>query len=204
MKKRKFLINIFFIYSIIGIIIWLNIESNKDKKIEDEPQITNYTVLNVSVEENITENKTEEIKQYPKESVIEEFRGYLVSAKLEIPAISLETYILKNYSVQALNVSVTKFWGANPNQIGNYCIAGHNFKNKLMFRNLKNLKLGDSLFISDNDVGKIEYKVYDLYRVLPNNVSCLEQETNGKREVTLITCTNDSKERIIVKGREVE
>lgn len=204
MEKRKFLINIFLIYSIIAIIIWLNIEGDKDKKIENESQIANYTLLNVEVEEKDADNKIVEIKQYPKESIIQEFRGYLVSAKLEIPAISLTTYVLKNYSVQALNVSVAKFWGANPNQIGNFCIAGHNFKNKLMFRNLKNLNLGDRLFISDNDVGKVEYKIYDLYKVLPNNVSCLAQETNGKREVTLITCTNDSKERIIVKGREVE
>lgn len=174
-----------------------------------------YTVQNVSIEENKNEeninieknviiDNTEKIKQYPKETVIDEFKGYLVSAKLEIPAISLETYILKNYSTQALNISVTKFWGADPNQIGNSCIAGHNFQNKLMFRNLKKLKSGDSLFISDNNVGKIEYKVYDLYRVLPNNVKCLSQDTNGKREVTLITCTNDSKERIIVKAKEVE
>lgn len=215
MKKRKFLINVFLIYAIIGTIIWLIVEDCKEKRMEIAEKTKTYTVQNVSIEENINEeninieknviiDNTEEIKQYPKETVIEEFKGYLVSAKLEIPAISLETYILKNHSTQALNISVTKFCGANPNQIGNSCIAGHNFQNKLMFRNLKKLKSGDSLFISDNNVGKIEYKVYDLYRVLPNNVKCLSQDTQGKREVTLITCTNDSKERIIVKAREVE
>ena len=66
------------------------------------------------------------------------------------------------------------------------CVAGHNFKNKNMFRNLKNLKIGDTFTISDNDIGKIEYKIYDIYRVKPEDVSCLSQDTNNKKEVTLI------------------
>ena len=73
-----------------------------------------------------------------------------------------------------------------------------------MFYNLKKLKIGDKIFISDNKTGKVEYEVYNLYKVIPEDVTCLEQETNGKREVTLITCTNDSKKRIIVKAKEVE
>lgn len=72
-----------------------------------------------------------------------------------------------------------------------------------MFRNLKNLKIGDTFTISDNDIGKIEYKIYDIYRVKPEDVSCLSQDTNNKKEVTLITCTSNSKERIIVKAREI-
>ena len=146
----------------------------------------------------------EETKNYPKEEVIEEYKGYQVIAKLEIPTINLETYILQKYSEETLNISVTKFWGANPNTAGNFCIAGHNFKNENMFRNLKKLKIGDRLFISDNKVGKVEYEIYDLYKVIPEDVSCLSQETNGKKEVTLITCTTDSKERIIVKALEIE
>ena len=59
-----------------------------------------------------------------------------MAGKLEIPKIELETYILEEYSEQALNISVTKFWGADANQIGNFCVAGHNFQNKNMFRNL--------------------------------------------------------------------
>ena len=73
-----------------------------------------------------------------------------------------------------------------------------------MFHNLKKLKIGNSLFITENNIGKIEYEIYDKYKVIPEQVSCLSQNTNGKREVTLITCTNDSKERIIIKAKEKE
>ena len=71
-----------------------------------------------------------------------------------------------------------------------------------MFHNLKKLKRNDNLFIIDNKVGKVEYEVYDVYKVFPEDTSCLEQETNGKKEVTLITCTSDSEERIIIKAVE--
>ena len=143
------------------------------------------------------------IEEYPKEEIISNYNGYDVIAKLEIPKIDLETYVLKDYSVEALNISVTKFWGADANKIGNFCIAGHNFKNENMFRNLKKLEIGDKLTISDNEIGRIEYEIYEIYKVEPEDVSCLSQDTNETREVTLITCTNDSKKRIIVKAREI-
>lgn len=168
-------------------------ENNESNQIQERS--TNQTT-----KDDITE---ETPKIYPKQQVISEYRGYDVLAKLEIPNINLETYILKTYSTSALNISVTKFWGANPNTIGNFCVAGHNFKNKNMFRNLKNLNIGNHFFITDNTVGKVEYEIFDIYKVIPEDVSCLSQDTGGKKEVTLITCTNDSAKRIIVKAREI-
>lgn len=69
-----------------------------------------------------------------------------------------------------------------------------------MFYNLKDLEIGDKLTISDNTVGIVEYEIYDIYMVIPEDVSVLSQDTNGRKEVTLITCTNDSTKRIIVKA----
>ena len=71
-----------------------------------------------------------------------------------------------------------------------------------MFYHVKDLKIGDKIFVSDSNIGKVEYEIYDLYQVSPNDVTCLSQETDGKKEITLITCTNDSKKRIIVKAKE--
>lgn len=205
MKKKKIIINIFLICTIVIGIIWLGIEENKDKKIQKEEQLNNnYIAQKQNVEKSIVKEETKEEKQYPKEQIEKEYQGYDVCAKLEIPKINLETYILKNYSIQALNVAVTKFWGVEPNEIGNFCVAGHNFPNRNMFYKLKKLEKGDNLFISDNNIGKVEYEICDIYKVLPNDVNCLNEETDGKREVTLITCTNDSKKRIIVKAREKE
>ena len=45
------------------------------------------------------------------------------------------------------------------------------------------------------------YKVYDKYIVDETDMRCTEQETNGKIELTLITCDNDNTKRLIVKCR---
>ena len=195
-NKSRVIINFILVILIFGIITYLRIETNSEKNIK---QANNYEVKNVVTStNNIKKNE----KVYSKEEVIKEYKGYEVDSKLEIPKIELETYILKDFSKETLNISVTKFWGCKPNVTGNYCIAGHNFKNKNMFHDLKKLEKQDNLFIIDNKVGKVEYEIYDIYKVLPEDTSCLEQETNGKKEVTLITCTSDSEERIIIKAVE--
>ena len=164
---------------------------------------SSYMVQNTTAEQQETNEIQTVTKIYPQEEIIKEYKGYDVCAKIEIPAIELETYVLKNYSTQALNISVTKFWGVNPNEIGNFCVAGHNFINENMFRNLKKLNIGDKLMLTDNTIGKIEYEIFDIYTVVPEDTSCLFPIIDGKREITLITCTNDSTKRIIVKAREV-
>lgn len=199
--KKKFVINTILILIFLSSIGFVIVEKYKDTKIL-EKETSGYEAQKVETQEIIEENITQGNKIIEKENIIDEYKGYDVSAKLEIPKINLETYILKNYSENALKISVTKFWGADANQIGNFCIAGHNFQNKNMFHNLKNLKVGDILYISDNKIGKIEYEIYNIYKVDPEDVSCLSQATNGTKEVTLITCTTDSEKRIIVKARE--
>ena len=205
-KNKIIIVNLFLIFIVLMILVFVILDIYKENKIGK----SNYDVQGVSTkvnnkEENkINENKTNKEKKYIKEDVTLEYKGYTVISKLEIPKIDLETYVLEKYLEETLNISVVKFYGANPNEVGNFCIAGHNFKNKNMFKNLKKLSVGDNLFIIDNDIGRVEYEIFDIYKVSPNDVACLSQETNGKREVTLITCTNDSKERIIVKAREKE
>ena len=199
-KSKKNVVNIFLVAIIFSVLTWLGIEEYKEKNIKEE----SYKVENVSTNaSNSNEKEYDKIeKVYEKEEVALEYKGYDVIAKLEIPEISLETYILKTYSNESLNISVVKFWGAKPNTSGNFCIAGHNFKNKNMFHDLKELNIGDNLFIINNNVGRVEYEIYNIYKVSPEDVSCLSQETEEEKQVTLITCTNDSKERIIVKAKE--
>lgn len=172
---------------------------------EEEKDILNksYDFLSNQNSTNIISEKIIEEKEYPKEKISETYNGYDICAKLVIPEISLETNVIANYSEEALKNSVVKFWGVEPNNTGNFCIAGHNFKNKNMFSKLKNLKLGDRLFITDKKVGKVEYEIFKINTVFPEDVSCLKAITEGEKEVTLITCTMDSKKRIVVKAKEI-
>ena len=72
-----------------------------------------------------------------------------------------------------------------------------------MFRNLKKLEIGDTLSVTDNTIGKVEYEIYKIEKVIPKDTSCLNQNTSNNKEVTLITCTNDSQKRIVVKAKEI-
>ena len=47
-----------------------------------------------------------------------------------------------------------------PNHNGNLCIAGHNYKNSLMFSKIEELKINDSIYISDLNKNRIEYIIY--------------------------------------------
>ena len=136
-------------------------------------------------------------------SILTTYKGYPVIAKLEIPKINLETYVLSEYSEQALGVSVTKFYGKNPNEVGNFCIAGHNYITKNMFHDLKKLSIGDTFSLIDTNSNKVNYKIYLIETVEPDETQCLSQKTDGKIEVTLITCTTDSLKRIIVKAVKI-
>lgn len=202
---KKIFINIILIFAILSICVCIIMEKY------EENNINSYMAEKLSTENETTNEQEKEEnkivivqeKQYPKEEIVDTYKGYNVCAKLEIPTISLETNILSEYSTKALNVSVTKFWGVEPNHTGNFCVAGHNFKNKNMFSNLKKLKIGDKLFVSDKEIGKVEYEIFKIDTVLPENISCLDAVTENQKEVTLITCTSNSKKRIIIKAKEI-
>lgn len=110
--------------------------------------------------------------------------------------------ILDHWSDELLKIAPCKFHGADPNEVGNFCIVGHNYRNSLFFSKVPTLESGDIIEIEDIYGRKINYVVYDKHVVDENDTRDTSQITHGKREVTLITCTNDSKDRYIIRARE--
>ncbi|MCI9063529.1 MAG: sortase [Clostridia bacterium] len=129
---------------------------------------------------------------------------YNTVGTVSIPSIDVNYPILSETSEKLLKVSVCKFWGSNPNEVGNLCIAGHNYRNKKFFSKVPKLVVGDIIEITDLSKNTVRYKVYDKYTVTPDDVRCTSQLTNGKTIVTLITCTNDSKQRVVVKAEAIQ
>lgn len=127
---------------------------------------------------------------------------YNTVGTINIPSINVNYPILSETSDALLKVSVCKFWGSNPNEVGNLCIAGHNYRNSRFFSKAINMVVGDTIEITDLTGKTLTYSVYDKYTVDPTDVSCTSQLTNGKKIVTLITCTNDSKQRVVIKAQE--
>lgn len=150
---------------------------------------------NIEIKNN-TNNSLKEYENFPKE-----YRGYQTIGKIKIPKLEIEKYILAETTEKSLKVAVTKTCGPKANEIGNLCISGHNYMQT--FGRLKELEVGDKIIITDTYSREITYEVYKIYKVNPTDTSCLSQETNGEREVTLITCTLGAIKRNIIKAIEV-
>ncbi len=194
MKKA---IRIIILILIVLIIIYSLYDMYKESKIKNYEENNN---TQITPENTVKEEKEEELKDL--KLIPKTYKGYKVSASLKIDKLDIDTYVLEQYSKPAMEVSVVKYFGPSPNEEGNYCIAGHNYITKNMFSKLGNLNIGDKLFLTDNFHGNVCYVIYDKYKVKPTQVSSLSQKTNGRKEITLITCSDYSSKRIIIKARE--
>ena len=76
-----------------------------------------------------------------------------------------------------------------------------NYRNSKFFSKVPNLQNGDQINITDLNENTVTYEVYRKYIVDPTDLSCLDP--SNKKEITLITCTDDSKQRVIVKAKAI-
>lgn len=183
---------IFIICVILGNMLY---GMHKEMSLSERPQSINSIQNNLYNSEKINQKV-----EY--ESILEEYKGHKVTAKLTIPKIDLDTYVFEEYDEEAMWICPAKYYGPEPNEMGNFCIAAHNYDKENMFNHIIDLEAGDKIYLSDNKNGKIKYEVYDVYKVKPTDNTPLEQETNGQVELTLITCSDYSSKRIIVKARK--
>ncbi len=160
--------------------------------------------------EKISKNVLTEIKEdlENQESSIKEIDaelgGYKVIGIIRIPKIDLEYPILDRTNNESLNISVTKFWGNEINEIGNVTLAGHNTLAGAMFGKLKKLKIGDTIELTDKQNMTLQYEVFQIDIIDPNDITCILPVEEGRREVTLITCENGKNNRRIVKAKEIK
>ena len=109
-------------------------------------------------------------------------------------------------SEELLKISVNKYWGPSPNEVGNLCILGHNYKDSRFFGKLPKIKKGAKVLITDLEGRTLTYKVYETDIIKEDDVSCTSQKTNGNKEITLITCYYEpgykkATKRFIAKAR---
>jgi LPXTG-site transpeptidase (sortase) family protein len=155
-----------------------------------------------SVAEDQAENIEEDNEPVSETYVAEDGVEYTAEAIVKIPSLGIEYPVLSETSEELLKISVNKLWGPNPNEVGNYVIVGHNYKSGKMFGKLKNIKNGDIIELTDLTGKTIKYSVFTTYIIDPSDVSCTSQLTNGKKEITLITCSNSGTKRFVVQAYE--
>ena len=133
----------------------------------------------------------------------QKFNNFLVAGTIEIPATKLSCPIIdqSEYSPKALETSVVVIYGAGLNKVGNTTISGHNYRNGTFFSNNKKLKVGDKIYITDLNGKRLTYTIYDKFEVEENEADYMVRDTQGAIEISLSTCTDDSKARLIILAR---
>ena len=147
------------------------------------------------------EDKYQTLSLYHTNSISNQSNSSSIIGKIEIPKINLNYPIISECSEELLKISPCRLCGPSPNEVGNLCIAGHNYDNGNFFSNLNKLSIGDVIRIYNLNNEYLEYSIYEKFEVEVNNTSILE---HNKKEVTLITCNNRNKNRAIFKAREMD
>lgn len=131
------------------------------------------------------------------------YKGYVMLGYITIPKTRVKEPILDSVSPEALNTAVAVLYPSNPqlNEPGNIVIVGHNYRNGTFFSNNKNLAVGDILKIKDNSGRELTYTIYKKFQTSENDTSFYNRDTGDVPEVTLSTCTDDVKARIIIQAR---
>lgn len=220
--KFEFFLSVFLVVVLISAYIYAEYDRNKSEQVSQEilanldiPEdttIAKNNVLVVVLDAQQQEQPKTNLQETQKASIQKTSAGYQYTtvATINIPKISVSYPIIDGptdspeETEDLLKISPTRFWGPEPNEVGNFCIVGHNYRNDRFFSKVPTLIEGDTIEITDLSGKTIQYKVYTKYEVDPSDVSCTSQLTNGRREITLITCTDDSKYRVVVKARQVK
>lgn len=212
MKKNSIEIKIYktiFIVLLISAIIILAMiiykyGSNQINEKETQEFVEAFSNIDFTNTES-TENQEEQVQK----QIELEYKGYKVIGIVKIDKIGIEYPILEIENIDPesakvpMKLSIIKYWGENVNDYGNLSIAGHNNKDGTMFGKTKKLKIGDIVELTDLTGQTIQYSIYDIFVTDPNDVSILLPKDEQIREVTLITCTNGNKERLILKAKEI-
>ena len=126
------------------------------------------------------------------------YKGFGVLGTMEIPATNFKYPVLEKVTKKSIETAVAFLYGSGLNEPGNTVIIGHNYRNGLFFSNNKKLNIGDKIYITDNSGKKLTYTIYNKFETTPEDTSFYQRDTGGVPEVTLSTCTDDSKARLII------
>ncbi|ELP5177955.1 class D sortase [Clostridium perfringens] len=195
--KKILVILILIGISLISVASYIDYKDNNIKNDLISNYENNSSIDNSIEKENDNiENKVSNEFEY-KEETINSKRTNVIGI-LEIKSIGLKAPIVDGE--ENLDYVVAKYRSsANFGQAGNIILAGHNNMKGSIFKNLYKVKIGDIIEIKTDD-NIYKYKLTERVIVNPSDSGLLTQDISEK-EITLITCINRAKERLILKGK---
>lgn len=169
------------------------ISGSTDDNSTDDTSNTNIENIADNVSTNTSTSTT--TKQY--------YKGFETIGTIEIPKTDVSYPILVKSSKKALETAVVIYYPSDPvmNTVGNIVIAGHNYRNGQFFSNNKLLSEGDEIYITDLERNRVKYIIYNIFETSETDTSFYNRDTDGAREITLTTCTDDSSARLIIEAK---
>ena len=131
------------------------------------------------------------------------YQGFVMLGYITIPKTNVKQPILDQVTPDSLNAAVATLYPSNPqlNKPGNVVIVGHNYRNGKFFSDNNKLSIGDKINIKDNTGTELTYTIYQKFQTTEQDTSFYTRDTKGVPEITLSTCTDDSKARIIILAK---
>lgn len=111
---------------------------------------------------------------------------------IEIPSLNLKLPIMSDFTYDKLNISPCRYFGSIETK--DLVICGHAYRTH--FKYLVNLEQGDLVIITDFYNNTYIYEVLEIEILKPTDI---EEMLSGEFDLTLYTCTSDSKNRITVR-----
>ncbi|MGG5462996.1 class D sortase [Clostridium sp. B9] len=198
---------------LIGVTIWMRYDTYKQQQAvlesfksltfdvpEGEEQEDAKLNEEGTAKEKLNANAEEASTKKPSKAKLEEGDGIGI---LSIPKIDLEIGIIEGVRYEDIKYVVGHFPGAPmPGEKGNFAIAGHRMSYfGEAFKEIDKLEKGDKVYVTYNGK-KYTYEVTDMYQVTPSETEALNPTDDAT--MTIVTCTIDAKNRVIVKGKLVE
>ena len=168
-------------------------EEEQEEKEEEVQEEINTTIQPTQPSQNT--NNTGSNKTY--------LDGFVMIGYITIPKTDVKEPILDTVTPTSLNKAVAVLYPSNPelNKPGNVVIIGHNYRNGKFFSDNDKLSVGDKIKIKDTSGTELTYTIYQKFQTTEQDTSFYNRNTNGAIEITLSTCTDDTKERIIILAR---
>lgn len=171
--------------------------NNQENTAIVEPNIdVNNTIQNVNTNSSGNGNSSGSTTNRPM------YKGFYMVGKIEIPKTNVKLPVLEKANPKSIEASVAVLYGPGINKVGNTVIIGHNYRNGTFFSNNKKLELDDKIYLTDLEGKKVTYTIYKKYETGTEDFDYAVRDTKGKREISLSTCTDDSKKRLIIWAKE--
>ena len=170
--------------------------AEEEQKPDEDTQLEENTITTIEPNQSQgSSGSTTKKKTY--------YEGFVMIGYITIPKTNVKEPILDIVTPESLDTAVAALYPSNPqlNEPGNVVIIGHNYRNGKFFSDNDKLSVGDKILIKDATGRELSYTIYQKFQTTEQDTSFYTRDTKGIAEITLSTCTDDSKARIIILAR---